>query len=92
MEFKRLLLEDKGFCLYVSLDELHRNQHNPHPEVAYSYPDVRWLAVGVHEHPLGNTELLSYRIVDRVASAVVGCRCPRPAHAGLFVYCCVGHL
>src|SRR5215208_432487 len=87
----RLLLQDEGFTFIVSLDELHRDQHSPHPEKANTHPDVDRLAVGVREYPLDNTDLLPHRIVDRVTSTVVGCRRSCPAHVGWRVYCCFGH-
>src|SRR5215218_7935101 len=65
----KLLLQGEGFSNLVRLDELHRDQHRPRPEEAYSYPDVHRLAVPVHEHFLRTTDLLTHWIVDRVTGA-----------------------
>jgi len=48
-----------GFSHLVCLDELYRDQHRLRPEEAYTYPDVHRLAIGVREHTLGNTDLLT---------------------------------
>jgi hypothetical protein len=53
----------------VRLDELPRDQHARHPEETCLYHAVLRLAVPVHEHFLGATDLLVGGIRDSVSTA-----------------------
>src|SRR5215204_1116681 len=87
----RLLLQDEAFTFIVCLDELHLYQHCPRKEDADPYPDVHRLALPVHEHFLGATDLLAHGIVDRITGAPLGFLLPCAARTRSPVHCCLGH-
>ena len=87
----RLLLQDQGFTCIVCLDELHQDQHCPRLAKANPYPDVHRIAIPVHEHFLGATELLAHGIVDRVTDAPLGLRRPCAARTRSLLHCCLVH-